>query len=137
MKTPLKVALLLFAIVLSLLACSKDDEPQLSPAKFSIDQSTVDFGVVGALSGKKDIKLTITNTGEEDLILKDYILSGSNASDFSVNAGETEETVPAGETYEFIITFEPLEIGDKTAILTIISNVSEHKINLLGKAQMS
>ncbi|WP_449649462.1 Ig-like domain-containing protein, partial [Tenacibaculum caenipelagi] len=74
---------ILYALVaILILSCSKDDEPQLSPAKFSIDQSTVDFGEV-AIPTSKEIKLTITNSGEEDLILKNYTFSGSNATEFT------------------------------------------------------
>ncbi|MFI0430916.1 hypothetical protein [Mariniflexile sp. HMF6888] len=54
----------------------------MSPAQFTIDQSTVDFGEV-EVSTQKEIKLTVTNTGEEDLVLKDYTFSGANASELS------------------------------------------------------
>ncbi|WP_166627786.1 BspA family leucine-rich repeat surface protein, partial [Tenacibaculum caenipelagi] len=81
----------------------------------------------------KEIKLTITNSGEEDLILKNYTFSGSNATEFTVRASETEETIQAGKTYEFSVIFKPTEEGSKTAILTIISNIGEHKVNISGK----
>ncbi|TDQ24032.1 choice-of-anchor D domain-containing protein [Tenacibaculum caenipelagi] len=130
----MKIKNIVYALVAILIfSCSKDDEPKLNPAKFSIDQSTVDFGEV-EIPTQKEIKLTITNSGEENLILKNYTFSGSNTSEFTVNAGETEETVEAGKTYEFLVIFKPTETGDKTAILTITSNVGEHKINLLGSA---
>ncbi|MFI0430915.1 leucine-rich repeat domain-containing protein [Mariniflexile sp. HMF6888] len=130
----MKKTLTLIAFVFLLtIGCSKDDGPQLSPAKFSIDQSTVDFGEV-EVSTQKEIKLTVTNTGEEDLVLKDYSFSGSSAAEFSINAGETEKTVETGKTYEFLVVFKPAETGDKTATLTITSNVGEHKINLLSKS---
>ncbi len=122
------ITLALYLVV----GCSKDDGPKSAPAKFSVDQSSIDFNEVeiGAL---KNVKVVVTNSGQEDLALKDFALSGANASEFSVNAGETEKTIQASETYEFVISFGPTEEGDKTAILTITSNVGEHKINLSGK----
>ncbi len=120
-------------VALLIISCSKDEEPKPSPAQFSIDQSTVDFGEV-EIPTQKEVKLTITNTGDEDLVLKDYSFSGPNASEFSFNASETEETVQAGETYEFLTIFKPAEEGDKTAILTILSNIGEHKVNVSGSA---
>ncbi|MFI0430165.1 choice-of-anchor D domain-containing protein [Mariniflexile sp. HMF6888] len=129
LKKPL--ALIMYALLL-VVSCGKDDEPKLSPAQFSIDQSTVDFGEV-EIPTSKEVKLTVTNTGEEDLVLKSFNLSGSNVSEFHVNASETEETLQAGKTYEFVVTFKPTEAGDKTAALSIISNVGEHKVNLSGK----
>ncbi|TDQ24033.1 choice-of-anchor D domain-containing protein [Tenacibaculum caenipelagi] len=127
---------ILYALVaILILSCSKDDEPQLSPAKFSIDQSTVDFDEV-EIPTQKEIKLTVTNNGEEDLILKNYTFSGSNATEFTVRASETEETIQAGKTYEFSVIFKPTEEGSKTAILTIISNIGEHKVNISGKGTL-
>ncbi len=84
------LAFIVYALLL-VVGCGKDDEPTLSPAQFSIDQSTVDFGEL-EVSTLKEIKLTVTNNGEEDLGLKKFTLSGSNASEFAVNPSETEET---------------------------------------------
>ncbi|TDQ24031.1 choice-of-anchor D domain-containing protein [Tenacibaculum caenipelagi] len=119
-------------VAILILSCSKDDEPQLSPAKFSINQTSIDFGEV-EIPTSKEIKLTVTNSGEEDLILKSYTFSGSNSAEFTVEASETEEIVLAGKTYEFSVVFKPTEEGDKTAVLTINSNVGEHKVDVSGK----
>lgn len=120
-----------FALLLAV-GCSKDDEPKSTPAKFSVDQSSIDFNEVkiGAL---KNVKVVVTNSGEENLVLNDFTISGANASEFSVNAGETDETVQADGTFEFVASFIPTEEGSKTATLTITSNVGEHKVSLLGK----
>lgn len=132
-KTKTSWAMITFALFL-VVGCSKDDDPKkLTPAKFSVDQNSINFAEVeiGAL---KNVKVTVTNTGEQDLILKDFTLSGTHSSEFSVNAGETEETVQPDGTYEFVVSFAPTEEGSKTATLTITSNVGEHPINLSGSA---
>ncbi|MFI0430918.1 choice-of-anchor D domain-containing protein [Mariniflexile sp. HMF6888] len=135
MKTFLKTTMLLFITCLSLFACSKDNDTKPSPAQFSIDQSTVNFGEV-EIPELKEIKLTVTNSGDEDLILKDYTFSGSNTAEFTVRASETEETIQAGKTYEFSVVFKPMEEGNKTAVLTITSNMGEHKVNISGTASL-
>ncbi|RNL87888.1 choice-of-anchor D domain-containing protein [Sinomicrobium pectinilyticum] len=135
-----KILALIVVPFLLFASCSSDNDsddpaPAPTPAEFSINKNTVDFGAV-EISTQKKTELTITNTGEEDLALKNYTFSGSNASEFSTDAGETEETVQAGKTYNFTIVFEPAEEGNKTAVLTITSNVGEHKIELSASATL-
>ncbi|AXP82798.1 Internalin-J precursor [Mariniflexile rhizosphaerae] len=128
LKEPL--AFIVYALLL-VVGCGKDDEPTLSPVQFSIDQSTVDFGELKT-SMQRSIKVTVTNTGEQTLILNSFTISGTNASEFLIN--EAEKTIEADKTHEFWVGFRPIEAGDKTAILTITSNIGEHKIDLSGKA---
>lgn len=130
-KTYVKTILFYFLIVISVSSCSKDDGQESSPAKFSIDQNSVDFGDL-QISMQKNTKVIITNTGEQDLILESFTLSGTNASEFLIN--ETEKTIEAGKTHEIFVGFKPMEEGNKTASLTITSNIEEHLINLSGNA---
>ena len=115
----LKAVTLLFISTISFYSCGNDDEPQLAPAKFSVDKTEINFGEV-AIPNQKDLKITITNTGEQDLDLDTYTLSGSNTSEFSFTG--TKITISNGKSQEFTISFTPKTEGTKTAILSIKSN---------------
>lgn len=128
-KSPL--AIITFVVLLAV-GCSKDDEPKSIPAELTVDHSSIDFNEV-KITSLKNTKVEIVNTGGEELILKKFTLSGTSASEFSINVGDAEKTLQAKEAYELVVTFMPTAVGDKTATLTITSNVGEHKISLLGK----
>ena len=131
MKSFSKIILLLSIIIISILSCSKDDGPQLSPAEFSADVSSLDFGEVVS-NQQSNLEIIITNTGEQDLVLESFTLSGTNASDFTVDAVET--VIEGDNSYAITVTLAPTTEGAKAATLTIISNVGEHQIDLTGNA---
>lgn len=132
MKKPLilKVITLLFISTIFFYSCGNEDEPQLAPAKFNVDVAVVDFGDV-EISNQKDFKITITNSGEQDLILKSYTISGTDANEFSVS--ETKKIVSTKQNTNVTITFKPTTEAVKNATLTIISSIGEHTITLKGK----
>jgi Leucine-rich repeat (LRR) protein len=132
----MKFTLAVMAVVLLwVVGCSKDDGPEMAPAAFSVDKNTIDFGEVEIGSIKK-VKIKITNTGEDDLVLKDYLLSSADTSGFSVNFSESEVILPADGTYEMDVNFSPIEEGENTSVLTIVSNIGEHRINLSGRGDL-
>jgi hypothetical protein len=73
---------------------------------------------VGGTSLPKTI--TIKNTGTSDLIISSMTMSGLNESEFS----QTHDcmTVTKGSSCTALVTFIPLSIGNKNALISISSN---------------
>lgn len=83
-----------------------------------------DFGEVLASSGTITKTFTIQNTGSADLSLtgmSPVSVGGTNATDFTITQ-PTDLTVGAGNSTTFDVTFDPSEVGDRTATLTIASD---------------
>ena len=131
MKSFSKKLLLSSIIITSILSCSKDDGPQLSPAEFSADVSTLDFGEV-EINQQRDLEVTVSNTGEQDLVLESFTLSGTNVSDFVID--EVETVIESDKSYIITVAFAPTSEGAMSAKLTVKSNVGEHQVTLTGSA---
>lgn len=104
------------------------------PAEFTIDLESKDFGEV-EISREVSQEFTITNKGETNLELKSFEISGTDKSDFTTEIKPT--IVEAGKISKFTVTFKPTESGNKTALLTIVSNLGNHKITLKGKGKVN
>ncbi|WP_241210219.1 choice-of-anchor D domain-containing protein, partial [Tenacibaculum discolor] len=88
-----------------------------------------DFGsIMVAESSSKSF--TVTNTGGRDLELTTFSLTGDASVDFSTNA--SENSLSAGESYEFNVVFEPQSEGAKLANLVIVTNDGDQTISLEG-----
>ncbi len=89
-----------------------------------------DFGFMStkasALIGKLTHQFIITNTGSSTLTLtggtKPIVISGPNASDFSVITPLPSTSIAAGGTASFMIAFTPHGKGLRKATITIPSN---------------
>lgn len=120
-------------VLLWTLGCSTDTESDIPPGAFEIDQSTIDFGSV--LNGEaKSIKATVTNDGEGDLLLKELVFSGVNASDFVLGSNLADQTIQVGGSLELEVVFEPTQVGAKEAVLTINSSIGVHTLQLSGES---
>ena len=95
--------------------------------------------VVTASPGTSIETLTIRNTGSRPLTNLAATIDGANAADFS--AGTLNETTLApGGSVNLVLTFEPAEVGAKTATLRIASNDSDENpfdIDLTGELVQS
>jgi hypothetical protein len=69
---------------------------------------------------------TITNTGNAPLQISAVALSGANAVDFQLGAGNTcvVGSVPAGGSCQLEVAFRPQSEGTKTAVVTLTHNGS-------------
>ncbi|KKS88948.1 MAG: hypothetical protein UV64_C0016G0002 [Parcubacteria group bacterium GW2011_GWC1_43_11b] len=94
-----------------------------------------------ALSGNIDTttssNFTVTNTGDADLIINNFSLSGTNASDFSVTGDNI--TIKPGQSQSIPINFMPTTVGSKSATLTInhnktLAGYSSTLVDLSGQA---
>ncbi|MEZ4527559.1 MAG: choice-of-anchor Q domain-containing protein [Desulfobacterales bacterium] len=98
-----------------------------------------DFGEVAVNTDSGPVVFLISNTGTADLILSgtpDKIsLSGTNASEFSIDqVGLISPVQPSGDT-TFSVTFAPASEGSKAAVISIANNDDDENpyiVNLAG-----
>ncbi len=80
-----------------------------------------------------DVTVSLTNDGDEDLIIDNMSISGDDTDDFSISE-TTPITVEPHNTKEITVTFSPKSIGDKTASLDIGSNAENTPLLLIPLA---
>ncbi len=109
----------------------------------SITNNT-DFGQVStdpvSLTHTLTYTYSINNTGGLNLILaaldvNKVVISGANAADFSV-AVIPSSPIAGGASTDFQITFTPIDVGNRTATVTIANNVdgmNPYTFTLTGK----
>ncbi|WP_299365587.1 choice-of-anchor D domain-containing protein, partial [Winogradskyella sp.] len=87
-----------------------------------------DFGNVDIAGGTNANSFIIENVGTSDVNLtgsSPYVsISGTNAADFTVTTIPSN-SISAGSTTTFVITFDPSAIGLRTATLSIANNDSD------------
>lgn len=90
--------------------------------------STADFTNFGSttLVGVVNKTFNVYNTGSDDLTLDSsdpyVVISGPAAGDFTVLSDITSDTIAAGASDSFIISFTPTATGPRFATVTIINN---------------
>lgn len=82
-----------------------------------------DFGFANITAETARRSFTIENAGSDVLAITSILLSGSNASDFSV-ISPPQRKIAVNESTVIEIGFDPSTLGDKTAVLTIKSNAA-------------
>ena len=87
-----------------------------------VSDEELDFEEVG-LNLSRELPLTITNIGNEDLIVSEITVEGDYfSSDF-----EDEITIEPDEDHDLTVTFAPEERGEFEGTLTITSNDEENE----------
>ncbi|WP_435254546.1 choice-of-anchor D domain-containing protein [Tenacibaculum sp. A30] len=117
-------------VLASITSCDKDEE--IIPAVFSIDQIEKDFGTV-EVEQSTSYSFEVTNKGEADLEIDEFVIKGTDAADFSTSA--VPKVIRKGEAYSFEITFAPLTEGNKEAILEITTNIGKKEVTVTGVAE--
>lgn len=107
------------------------DDP-LSPI---LPNGTTAFPTTG-VGSSEDVSFTLHNTGDGEMTSVQAVLSGTNASDFSILI-HPDPSVPAAGSSAMVVRFSPTSSEPKTAVLTI--NTSDpltpaFKFNLTGSA---
>jgi hypothetical protein len=79
--------------------------------------------------------IVVTNTGGASVNFGSIVVTGQNASDFTVN-NTCAPSLPVNSTCHIDVTFAPSALGSRTAILNISDNVpgSPQQINLSANA---
>jgi hypothetical protein len=104
----------------------------LTAPVISVDNEALDFGTI-ILSNTADLTFTITNDGTDVLEIDDITVDNEA---FSTNFGGSI-TLNPGESVVYIVTFNPQEIGQFEAEMSIISNDPDNgdvKVSLSGEA---
>jgi uncharacterized repeat protein (TIGR03803 family) len=82
-------------------------------------------------------QVTLTNTGAATLNINAIALTGTNARDF-IESNSCGTSIPAGNDCQIVVTFAPISVGARTALLEITddANGSPHAITLAGAGTM-
>ena len=128
-KMTIYVSAILFVLA-SITSC--DDDEKISPAEFSITAIEKDFGTI-EVEQSINYSLKVTNEGEADLEIDEFVLKGTNAADFSTSA--VPKIIKKDQSYSFEITFAPLTEGEKEAIIEITTNIGKKEITVTGIAK--
>jgi len=108
-------------------------QPRLSLSAGALDFGTISVGADSLQS------LTVYNNGSDTLIVfgDSLRLSGPAKEEFSLAGLDDNTVLTAGDSSELYIRFQPLDGGEKQAVLHIISNdpqFSDTLIGLVGRA---
>ncbi len=97
----------------------------------------VDFGNV-QVGGNKSILFTMTNTGDETILLEsgpDF--TSGDINQFEIIDGFSAMDLAVGESYSFEISFNPTSEGSKIAGLIITGNGESYIFNVEGRSGRS
>ncbi len=97
--------------------------------------SVVDYGLVGVGAPAVTREFTVLNRGMAGLLISGVSVSGSASADFSVNITGMSNTLPAGQSTTFTVSFTPNAAGRRIASLYLVSNDSDespYEITLTG-----
>ena len=100
-----------------------------------VTPTSLPFGDVCAGS-YSDLPITVGNSGTCILYVSSTQITGSNASEFSIQSGEGSFSLNPGQTREIKVRFQPTSIGSKTATLEIFSDDPDEpqtNVDLKGK----
>ena len=124
-------------IVVSLLGCGGGNHastPVTTSPTATISASSVAFGnqLVNTTSSAQTV--SVTNTGNSNLVITAVSVSGGQASDFKLTAPTLPITVVANTSVSFQLIFTPSSRGGRTASLTLTDNAagSPHSLTLNG-----
>ncbi len=78
-----------------------------------------DFGTVLLGESSTDVSFTIENNGTADLVIDSITIS---ISDYIINDLSMLYTIPPGGSTSFLVTFSPIDQGQRTATVTIENN---------------
>ena len=106
-----------------------------TPPTASISPSSLSFGDQVAKTSSKPQRVTITNGGGKDLYINSVVLSGDEATEFSMqNDSCTGATIPPGKSCVVDVVFTPTAKDTRNASLVITDNAvdSPQRVTLTG-----
>jgi len=107
---------------------------KISAPAVTTDYSSLDFALV-PVGQSVTYNVVITNSGNADLNLSNFRITGTDAGSFSITAGGTNGTLAPAAKRTVSIKFAPPAVGDRTASLLFDHNAvsSPKSISLKGK----
>jgi hypothetical protein len=85
---------------------------------FTIEPTSLDFGSV-TIGNDEDLQATVSNTGDEDLVISDII---SSDAQFTFTPATFPVTITPGNNQVFNVTFTPANPGTQSAMLEFTHN---------------
>lgn len=98
----------------------------------NLSAGTLAFGDVAVNTASSPQTVTVTNNGNEDLVIGNVALTGTNAADFGFPPSACPTPVPAGSSCSVDVTFKPGTTGAKSASLTFTDNAGTQSVSLTG-----
>ena len=108
-------------------ADSKDrSEDQAAPPIASINPASIDFKDQVTKKASKPRRITITNTGGEELYINSVVVDGDNKEDFSLSKDTcTGATIGINKSCIIDVVFTPSVTERRKAALTITDNATD------------
>jgi Abnormal spindle-like microcephaly-assoc'd, ASPM-SPD-2-Hydin len=99
----------------------------------TLSAGTLAFGDVAVNTASSPQTVTVTNNGNEDLVIGNVALTGTNAADFGIPPTTCTRVLP-GASCSVDVTFKPGTTGAKTAALTFTDNAGNgsQSVSLTG-----
>ncbi|MFA4973251.1 MAG: choice-of-anchor D domain-containing protein [bacterium] len=106
----------------------------VSGPQASFSTNLIDFGQVAINTSTAPQVLTLTNTGDENLVISDIALGGENPEHFSGTDDCESDTIAPSRSCSGAITFHPTQKGIFTATLNVYDNAtgSPQVVSLTG-----
>jgi len=95
------------------------------------EPDTLNFGKVLLFTTSPSQKAWVINRGTAPTSVKDPILAGPNAGDFSFTASSS--TVPKKDSISYYVAFTPQSLGPKTAYLVFTFGTKKDTVVLIGE----
>lgn len=98
-----------------------------------VDPTSLDFGALEVGRRSRLLSITITNTGQADLVVEDVAITGEHAGDFVVRTPRF--SLAPGGSRVIRVGFMPGAIEERRAVLTIRHNAGPHpaEVALAGR----
>ena len=117
------------------------------PPDIAIDPESLDYGTFEIGEYETEVSpcpcpFEVSNEGGGVLVVSEVTLTGTNPDEFYIVSGdETPFSLSPGDPlHEIVVCFKPIDIGEKSAYLTIISNDPDENpldVPLSGRAELA
>jgi hypothetical protein len=103
-------------------------------APLASSPATKDFGTIAVGAGSAPTTFTITNTSAAPVKMKNLVLQGPDAADFSAYLNGCRTTLAPSASCAISARFRPTSAGPKTAGVDVVTDGSTLSIDLSGTA---
>lgn len=107
-----------------------DEVTAMGDPDIAVTPNTLNYGAV-IVGSESDRLIRVTNEGTGDLLISGNDLTGPDASDFFIVTGGVPYRMASGEKHDISVRFAPQSEGEKTAQLSIYSNVPNKNLTVI------
>jgi len=87
------------------------------------------------IGNSKDTTITVSNSGDYDIIVVSAAMKGDAADDYTLTSPTLPDTLKPTEQMSFDISFKPSIVGIRSAFAEIVTNESTYKAELMGEGE--